>query len=109
MLWCCLSLQSTAVPTASGHLARGFLWVSQPRRDFKGDVKEYNEGFCEFLQEAWKTAREKMGKSVYNVNKAKVFEDVVWGIRKVEVSALMKDNVEGQYMSLTGRKNTKYA
>jgi len=50
-----------------------------------------------------------MGKSVYNVNKAKVFEDVVWGIRKVEVSALMKDNVEGQYMSLTGRKNTKYA
>lgn len=47
--------------------------------------------------------------SVYNVNEAKVLEDVVWGTQEVEASALMKDSMESNVCQWKGGKNTKYA
>lgn len=42
--------------------------------------------------------------SVYNVNEAKVLEDVVWGTQEVEASALMKDSMESNVCQWKGGK-----
>lgn len=54
-------LQGAAVSTPWGLLSRSFLWVTWPRRAFKRDLKENNEGSYEFLQEVYSRMKGSMG------------------------------------------------
>jgi len=57
------SPQGTVVSRPDSLLSRGFLSVLEPRRVFKSDLKEDNEGFHEFLQEVYSSMKGSMGEN----------------------------------------------